>query len=263
MDPDDAGGESSDEGEREMVTETVSVTVRRQQQYQKKEGGEAETDRETAAEAQETAGARDQVEEDADLRDLLHHIGRLDDSDCGDLLDHFDQEETKLATDFSGGGSQQGLNQFGRLKNRFRNLRLGQKQKLVQLQTFDTTCEDEEEEDFEVTILSTCDLMTSTCFAVYFLTYLFFQSYGSPAEDLDDYEFSEEAFSEDLDHRSREILGQERQRRRPSGSRRQGLYVEEPGQTEQDTLVILRGGRIRRIMDGFKGIGLVWLGLRI
>ena len=161
MDPDDAGGESSDEGEREMVTETVSVTVRRQQQYQKKEGGEAETDRETAAEAQETAGARDQVEEDADLRDLLHHIGRLDDSDCGDLLDHFDQEETKLATDFSGGGSQQGLNQFGRLKNRFRNLRLGQKQKLVQLQTFDTTCEDEEEEDFEVTILSTCDLMTS------------------------------------------------------------------------------------------------------
>lgn len=72
-------------------------------------------------------------------------------SDCGDLLDHFDEEEEKVTSGRDQQGSQQGLNQLGqRLKNRFRNhLRPSQKQKLVQLQTFDNNREDEEDE-FEV-----------------------------------------------------------------------------------------------------------------
>lgn len=79
-----------------------------------------------------------------------------------------------------------------------------------------------------------------------FLVLSTMQSYGSPAEDIDDFDYSEEAFDEDLDHRSCPILDQDN----PD----QGLYVQETGQTEQDTLVILRGGRIRRIMEGFKGV---------
>lgn len=58
----DGGDESSSEegGEKEMVTETVSVVRRSKQQQQQQQQLEEQ-------------------EEDADLRDLLHHIRRLDD----------------------------------------------------------------------------------------------------------------------------------------------------------------------------------------
>jgi hypothetical protein len=84
---------------------------------------------------------------------------------------------------------------------------------------------------------------------------------------LDDFEYSpEEGAFDDLDHGIRPYplvldqgLGGPRFRRRGQTDLQDGagaLFVDEnatAGQTEQDTLVILRGGRIRRIMEGFKG----------